>query len=580
MTETMGEVASRLRSGKDHRMIQQQLVREKDWFSQARFGMFIHYGVYALQHNGEWVMNADAISVENYRALAARFTADKLDVDAWVRAARDAGMKYMVLTTKHHDGFCLWDTRTTDFNAANIGPHRDVVRAYVNACRRYEMRVGLYWSWIDWNYPPWAEHFIWSDLNQWRQPFADPAEHTRLVNYLHAQVRELLTDYGPIDLFWFDGGFLTAEEYRSHELVAEMRQLQPGLLINDRAGFPGDFGSPEGLMPVEGSSRAWELCHGSAVHTTWTVPLDDPALFTLPEELLGLLADAAGLGGNFLLNVGPQADGTLPTPNLTQLQVLGEWMRVNGEAIYGTQAGPTGRQDWGVSTRKGNTVYLHLFRPAPQLAVRGWATPVRAARTLESSDAMPFTQEGTTLTLSLSPARLLPQVVVLECDETPLCHNESPRQRLDGTVVLTANQASLHTTHEDGTPALFLSPDAWGGRIMGWKRRDDGVAWTFQLDRTGHYRPVLLFNNPESLNCFGRRLEMTVAGQTLRASVPMSGRHGRYDRYPLVGVFALAEGTHTLSITPYVLDPGILMNLRAVMLEPMTSETAHVHEIG
>jgi len=539
------------------------------WFQTARFGMFIHFGIYAMQRNGEWVMNADSISVADYRELAERFTAERLDVDAWVRTARDAGMKYMVLTTKHHDGFCLWDTRTTDFNAMNIGPHRDIVRAFVDACRRYGIRIGLYWSWVDWNYPLWAEQFIWTDLKEWRKPFADPAEHQRLVNYLHAQVRELLTEYGPIDLFWFDGGFLSVEEYRSRELVDEMRQLQPGLLINDRAGFPGDFGSPEGLMPAEGSARAWELCHCSAVHTTWTVPLDASTLFALPEELLGLLSDAAGLGGNFLLNFGPQADGTLPEANLEQLRVLGAWMHTNGEAIYGSLAGPTGRQDWGVSTRKGNTVYLHLFRPAPQLTVYGWETPVHAVRALENGEVVPFRQDDAGLTLHLPPTHLLPQVVALECDETPQCHHVGPRQRLDGTVLLTANQAALRTSHSDATPALFLSPDALGGRIMGWKRQEDCVTWTFQLDHPGRFRPVLLFNNPESLNCFGRRLEMTVAGQTLRASVPISGRHGRFDRYPMAGAFTLSKGMHTLAINPTVLDPGILMNLRAVILEPV-----------
>ena len=221
------------------------------WFQTARFGMFIHFGVYALQRNGEWVMNADNISVEDYWELTERFTADRLDVDAWVRAARDAGMKYMVLTTKHHDGFCLWDTRTTDFNAAKIGPRRDIVRAFVDACRRYEMRVGLYWSWVDWNYPPWARQFIWTDLNEWRQPLAIPRSMHGCCTICTRRYANCSPTYGPIDLFWFDGGFLTPEEYRSRELVDEMRQLQPGLLINDRAGFPGDFGNPEGLMPVE-----------------------------------------------------------------------------------------------------------------------------------------------------------------------------------------------------------------------------------------------------------------------------------------------------------------------------------------
>jgi len=541
------------------------------WFTEARFGLFIHWGIYALQRNGEWVMNADSISLPDYRELAERFRAERLDVDAWVRAAKAAGMKYVVLTTKHHDGFCLWDTQTTDFNAAKIGPCRDVVREFVDACRRHGLRVGLYWSWVDWNYPAWAERFAWTDLNLWRQPFDDPAAHDRLVCYLHAQVRELMTVYGTIDVFWFDGGFLTPEQYRSRELVDEMRRLQPGILINDRAGFPGDFGNPEGIMPTDGSPRAWELCHTSTAFTSWTVPFDDPALFAMPAELLGLLSDAVGLGGNFLLNCGPQADGVFPEPTLAQLRVIGEWMQANGAAIYGAQAGPTGRQEWGVSTRKdteqGTTVYLHLFRPAARLAVRGFATAVRTACVLENGASVPFTQEGNLLTLDLPPAQLLPQVVALEFSESPQFSAEDLCQRLDGSVVLTANQATRGTIHADGQPALFLSPDARGGRIMGWTRIEDHVAWTFRVDRAGRYRASLEFNNPESLNVYGRRLEMTVAGQTLHASVPLSGRHGRFDRYTLAGAFDLAAGIHTLTVKPYVLDPGILMNLRAVVLE-------------
>jgi alpha-L-fucosidase len=542
------------------------------WFREARFGLFIHWGVYALQRNGEWVMNADAISVTDYQALAREFRAEQLDVDAWVRSARDAGMRYVVLTTKHHDGFCLWDTATTDFNAMRTGPCRDVVRAFVDACRRHGLRVGLYWSWVDWSYPDWAARYVWTDLNEWRQPLPGNA-HDRMVDYLHAQVRELMTHYGPVDIFWFDGGFLTAEEYRSRELVEEMRRLQPGILINDRAGFPGDFGNPEGLMPAEGSDRAWELCHCSTAFTTWTVPLDDPALFAAPLELLGLLSDAAGLGGNFLLNIGPQADGQLPAESRQQLQVLGTWMAANGAAIYGTQPGPTGRQEWGVSTQlteegPGTVVYLHIFRPATPLAIRGFQTPVRQAVMLESETPVAFMQAGTDLVLHLPPATQVPQVVALRFEVSPAFTAALIRQRLDGTVVLTANQAQLRTMHADGQPALFLSPDALGGRILGWKRREDQVEWTFRIDAGGGFRPAFEFNNPESLNCYGRRLEMTVAGQTVRASVPMSGRHGRYEWYRMAGTFTLEAGVHTLTVAPYVLDPGILMNLRSVMLNP------------
>lgn len=566
------------------------------WFRDARFGLFIHWGVYALQRNGEWVMNADSISVADYHALAREFCAERLDVDAWARTAHEAGAEYMVLTTKHHDGFCLWDTRTTDFNAVKTGPRRDVVREFVDACRRHGLRVGLYWSWVDWNYPDWAARYVWTDLNQWRQPLTPPAAHERMVEYLHAQVRELLTQYGQIDILWFDGGFLTAEQYRSRELVDEMRRLQPGLLINDRAGFPGDFGNPEGLMPTAGSERAWELCHPSAAFTTWTAPLDDPALFAPPTELLGLLSDAAGLGGSFLLNIGPQADGAFPGPSQEQLRVIGDWLRANGEAIYGTQAGPTGRQEWGVSTQRavaskvfpatcrqsgqrgqpgqttqvatGRRVYLHVFRPAARLAVRGFSTPVRRARLLETGAEIAFPQDGTALALDLPPAQQLPQVVALELAEAPAFRPEPIRQRLDGSVILTANQADLRTAHADGKPAIFLSPDACGGRVLGWKRLEDRVEWTFHVDQPGRFRPAFEFNNPESLNVYGRRLAMTVAGQTLRASVPLSGRHGRYESYRMAGAFTLEPGVHRLTLSPYVLDPGILMNLRAVVLTP------------
>ncbi len=537
------------------------------WFREVRFGMFIHWGVYSQQRNGEWVMNADEISLHDYRELAENFTAERLDVDAWVIAAKSAGMKYMVLTTKHHDGFCLWDTKTTDFNAAQVGPHRDVVREFTDACRRHGIRVGLYWSWVDWNYPDWAKQFVWTDLNLWRQPFDDATAHDRLINYLHAQVRELMTDYGQIDLFWFDGGFLTAEQYRSYELVDEMRRLQPNILINDRAGFPGDFGNPEGIMPTDGSDRAWELCHCSAAFTSWTAPINDPALFAPPIELFGLLSDAAGLGGNFLLNFGPQADGTFPETSIEQLRDISNWMQANGESIYGTTAGPTGRQEWGVSTRKGNIVYLHVFRPSHQLAVRGFATAVHRGYLLETGKPVSFTQEGTTLIIDLPAADMLPQVVALEFAELPIFHSEEISQRVDQSIILTTNQAKLKTSDIDEKPVLFLSPDASGGRIMGWKKLEDYVEWTFIVEQGGQFQPSFEFNNPESLNIYGRRFEMQVDGQSLRASVPMSGRHGRYDIYTMAGTFDLKPGLHTLTIKPYILDPGILMNLRAVILQ-------------
>ncbi len=213
-------------------------------------------------------------------------------------------------------------------------------------------------------------------------------------------------------------------------------------------------------------------------------------------------------------------------------------------------------------------MYLHIFRPAARLAVRGFVTPLRFARLLETGTPITFTQADSSLLLELPEAGQLPLVVTLEFENSPLFKAEGIHQRVDGSVILTANQAALKTALADGSPVLFLSPDALGGRIMGWKRIEDRVEWTFRVEREGCFRPSFEFNNVESLNCYGRRLEMSVAGQTLRASVPVTGRHGRYERYRMAGAFSLKPGGHTLSVSPTVLDPGILMNLRAVRLTP------------
>lgn len=537
------------------------------WFQDARFGMFIHWGVYSVLRNGEWVMNADSIAPADYRRVAERFVAGHFDADAWVSAARKAGMKYMVLTTKHHDGFCLWDTRTTEFNAVRSGPRRDVVAEYVAACRRQGMRVGLYWSWIDWNYPDWAQRFVWSDLKEWRQPLPDPAAQERLVQYLHAQVRELLTHYGPIDVFWFDGGFLTPEQYRSADLLAEMRALQPDMLINDRAGLPGDFGNPEGLMPTDGSPRAWELCHCS--HTAWGIEGDDPCLYYPAQELLALLCDAAALGGNFLLNFGPQADGRFPPAALAQLAAITRWMHFNDEAIQGTQAGPLGRQSWGVSTRRGNTLYLHVFRPAPLFRLRGLRNRVLSTRLLCTGRALPMRQTAAGIELEMPWVEEGPAVVALELEGEPVVEACPAGPEADGSIVLTANAAQLGTDVADSaTPRLFNSPDALGGKLMGWTQKEDWAAWDFVVETPGEYGVRLEFSNPDRINSYTRRLVVRCAGQELRCAAPQTGRLFEFHTYDLAGRFVLPAGRATLRVQPYLVENGALITLRAVVLEP------------
>ena len=532
------------------------------WFMQAKFGMFIHWGVYAVQRNGEWSMNCDEISNADYRLLAEEFTAEHFDADAWVQSAKDAGMRYMVLTTKHHDGFCLWDTRTTDFNATQIGPRRDIVREFVDACRRHGIRVGLYWSWVDWHYPEWGAAFHWTPLALWRKPLPDPAQHAAMVDFLHAQVRELMTNYGEIDVLWFDGGFLTAEEYRSAEMVAMVRALQPRILINDRSGLPGDFANPEGLLPRTASDRAWELCHCS--HSSWGMEAEDPCLYYPPQELLALLCDSAALGGNLLLNVGPRADGTFPEMVHEQLAMIGEWMRLHGAAIYGCEPGPFGRQSWGVSTRNGQTVYLLIFRPTAPLLVRGLRTPVCSATAVASGEAVAFSQKDGTLRLELPAAVQLPQGVALTFEDAIEVEPTFLAQEGDGSLVLTANAATIGS---DAPPAqLSYAPNALGGKLFGWKRIEDYAEWEFVVETPGVFQVFIEYNNVIENYQWERHLEIRVGAQRLHATAPRNGRLFAFASYRLAGRLTLEAGEHTLTVKPSLLDSGPLLTLRAVRL--------------
>ncbi len=388
-----------------------------------------------------------------------------------------------------------------------------------------------------------------------------------MIDYLHAQVRELLTGYGPIDELWFDGCVLSPDGYRSAELVAMIRALQPDCLINDRTGLPGDFGTPEGIMPAKAGDRPWELCH--CTHTAWGIEADDPNLYYPTEELFALLCDAAALGGNLLLNVGPQADGRFPDIVTQQLAAIGKWMTANGEAIYGTTAGPFGRQSWGVSTRNGNTLFLHVTRQTVPLLVRGLATPVQHIRLLASGEAVPFRQDALLLTIDLPPAQPDdgPCVIGLECAGEPTVIPHGIHPEGDGSLLLTANAATV--TNAGGSPAIAYYPDARGGRLTNWVQADDTAKWEFVVDTPGEFTVSIDVQNSDRLNAYARRFALTAADQTLCASAPQTGRLHQFHRYHLAGRLRLEKGQHTLTVKPYMLDTGVLMNLRAVILQPV-----------
>ena len=320
------------------------------WWREARFGMFVHWGLYALLGRSEWVMNIEQIPVGEYEKLAGRFRPRPRPARDWARLAKAAGMKYMVMTAKHHDGFCLWDTRQTDYNSAKRGPGRDLVREYVEACREFGLKAGLYYSLMDWHHPDGA------------RCATDKRAYERFIAFTHGCVRELMSNYGKIDILWYDlcWPFTTPAKWQSRKMNAMARRLQPDILINDRALEPEDFDTrSEGhVRQVE---RDWEACMTTC--GSWGYVPCRPEQWQRPSQILGSLRAVTAGGGNLLLNIGPKPDGSVPAPAVESLTAVGKWLRKYGsEVVYGqvdrvNMRGGIGSR-W---TRKGNNYYLWCF---------------------------------------------------------------------------------------------------------------------------------------------------------------------------------------------------------------------------
>jgi alpha-L-fucosidase len=399
-------------------------MKEKEeaifWFMNARFGMFIHWGVYSLLGRGEWVRYNDAIPAEEYHALAQKFCPKYFDARSWANLAKAAGMKYMVLTTKHHDGFCLFDSKYTDFTSVKTAAKRDFVAEYVEACRAEGLGVGLYFSVKDWDFPAYFDG-----------PEANPDGWAKLVEHFHNQAKELLSNYGKIDILWFDcaddanfrGGWgeKTKDIWRSEELLDWIRAKQPWILINNRSGLSGDFHTPEQSIPNGRQSGVFEACVTMTRHH-WGYCPSDPYkdVPTILDELIACAASA----GNYLLNVGPDPDGIIPAAACERLLAVGQWMQVNGEVIYGSE-----RQlpDWWdyTSTGKiithGNCAYVVIqnWQPDGYISLSQLKNQVKRATLLATGQELRVQRDGRRVRITglppLPPA-LYYNVIKLELD--------------------------------------------------------------------------------------------------------------------------------------------------------------------
>jgi alpha-L-fucosidase len=339
--------------------------RRLDWWREARFGLFIHWGLYALLEGqwkgqpvaglGEWIMLRARIPVWEYEQLARQFNPTKFDAQAWVSLAKRAGQRYVVITAKHHDGFCMFDSKVTDYDIVDATPFgRDPMRELAAACQREGIRLCFYYSQTqDWHHPD-------GDGNDWDYDESKKDFAGYLERYVRPQVRELLTNYGPVGLIWFDTPKGISEQ-QSRELVELVHELQPDCLVSGRVGnHVGDYASTkDNVIPPELMAEMdWET--PATINDTWGYKRDDHN-WKSEDDLIHKLVDIVSKGGNYLLNVGPTAEGEIPQPSVERLEAMGRWLERNGEAVYGTRAGPIQGLEWARTTATQDTVYVHVF---------------------------------------------------------------------------------------------------------------------------------------------------------------------------------------------------------------------------
>jgi alpha-L-fucosidase len=559
------------------------------WWREARFGMFIHWGLYAVPAGewkgkkvpgiGEWIMNNAKIPISEYERLAEQFNPVKFNADEWVRIAKNAGMKYIVITSKHHDGFCLWDSKVSDYDIMDATPfERDILKELSEACKRQDVRLCFYHSIMDWHHPD-AQgpfHPKYNDGSRSNPNFARYVE-----DYMKPQIKELITNYGPLGVLWFDGEWIKDwTEPQGRKLYDYVRSLQPDIIVNNRVSkgrkgmkglteegyFSGDFGTPEQEIPATGLPGVdWETC--MTMNDTWGFKSYDNN-WKSTEDLLRKLVDIASKGDNFLLNVGPTAEGLIPQPSVERLAAIGEWMAKNSESIYGTTASPFESLRWGRCTTKPGRLYLHVFNwpqngelEVPVLGRRAKRAYLLAQK--GRGDLLLGMDDVGNLVITV-PRKIpdrIDTVIAVEIEGQGSIVPRPAEQAKEGSVTLRAAEAIIH-----GHTARY---ESGGGKdnIGYWTDPGDYVTWGFKVTAPGTFDVKVTYACANGVG--GTEYTVAVAEQQLGGTVSETGDWAAFVTQKLGRVKIGKAGTYTLSIKPKTMPGSAVMNLKSVALMPV-----------
>jgi len=391
-------------------------TRRMQWWHEARFGMFIHFGLYSVLGRHEWAMEEEGIPVAEYQQLAKQFNPKPHAARAWAKLAKQAGMKYMVMTSKHHEGFCNFDTKLTNYCAPKQSAGRDLLAEFYEAARSEGMRVGFYYSLMDWHHPDGA------------RCAEDEAARRRFVDYTHGLVRELCSNYGKLDILWYDVAWpLSPEGWESVKMNKMVRELQPDILINNRAKIPEDFTTPE--QHITASSEPWEAC--MTMNDSWGYHRADDDWKT-PKTIVRNLVTCAQGYGNYLLNIGPKPDGSIPQESIDTLTSTGRWMDNHADLIHSAERCNVTSSEFARFTRKGNKLYVHVyFWPGSTVSIGGLKNKLVSAKLYPSGTPVKFRQDDFRtqfVSLPQTAPDALVSVIEVECDGEPVQDMENVRR--------------------------------------------------------------------------------------------------------------------------------------------------------